>query len=121
MSGGGVVLDAETVDAVPHGARWCATGVCWWTPSHLPAPGDRLTHIGGRPVAELVAEADDAEDDARELRHMADMLDGHFYPEAIEQLRDAADRIDKRRAKAIDARLVAAAHAQWADTEERGR
>ena len=111
----GIVLDAETAAVVPDGATLDFDGDPFWTqaPDFTADPGDLLTHIGGRPVAELVAEADQAEADAKALRAVTAASEDVF-------LLAIADRIDERRAKAIDPALVTAAHQQWAEVVERG-
>ena len=120
----GIVLDtAELVAKVPAGARLVPEDdgrpdaiLYAWVASD---PGDveegaTLTHIAGRPVAELVALADQAEGQARVLRTMASGVRpwaGAAHPDPWKQaqadgLDAAADFLDRLRAALIDLSLI---------------
>lgn len=125
----GIVLDAETAAVVPdigfvmrpYRAGFSRMNL---DPGHRAKPGDLLTHLptptGLRPVAELVAAHDEAKAHAERMNTLAAVaqlraMDGDR--EVWEDCLDAADHFDRLADLLIDARLVAAAHAQWADTE----
>lgn len=100
----GIVLDEHTAPLVPEGSMvWAIDGDGWPIDGLLvdadegpPPAGYAVTHVAGRPVAELVAEHDQAKANESALRHMAAMLDR------------LADRL-------IHPELVAAWHAQHED------
>lgn len=73
---------------------------------------------GGHPVAELVRLHDEAKAHAHRLRNAAAWMPeiaGHPLKRTFDA---AADFLDRIADLLIDARLVAAAHAQWAEAEE---
>lgn len=97
------------------GDGWPIDGLLVDADEGPPPAGYAVTHVAGRPVAELVAEHDQAKANESALRHMAAMLDGHFYPEAVQQLRDMAAMLDRLADRLIHPELVAAWHAQHED------
>ena len=119
-----LVLDAETVAAVsdvgfvmrPYRAGLSRMNL---DPGHRAKPGDILTHLptptGMRPVAELVAAHDAVLFAARTAKTHFEMATDRGESSGWGCI---ADDLFKVADLLIDARLVAAAHEQWADTGE---
>ena len=111
----GIVLDAETAALVPQHVGFHSVG--WFAPrwTQQPVPGDILTHIGGRPVDELVAAHDEARGQAEALNALAAIAQlraSYGDREVWEDCLDAFDFLNRVADLLIDARLVAAWHAQ---------
>lgn len=109
----GIVLDETTAELVRDSALLPSIKRADGHPvaSSLAHPGDILTHIGGRPVAELVAAHDQAKAYAKELRGLSKRGPVTQYVCAGDFL-DYAEHLDHLADMLIAPELVAAWHAQ---------
>jgi hypothetical protein len=110
----GIVLDETTAPLVPDGSTLdLGPGDIFMTqaPDFTADPGDILSHIGGRPVAELVAAHDRAKADAEALRGYAEGT--RWWRADSSQTFDViADHLDYLADLIITPELVAAWNAQ---------